>query len=72
MTDQITPEMSIMEIVQKYPDTKRVFMFHGLHCLGCAIAQFETLREGAMAHGMDLEPLLKDLNEAASSQGSKE
>ena len=64
MSDQITPEMSIGEIVQKYPNTIPVFISHGLHCLGCAIAQFETLREGALAHGMELDPLLKDLNEA--------
>lgn len=67
MTGPITPEMSIMEIVQKYPDTVPVFISHGLHCLGCAIAQFETLREGALAHGMDLDPLLKDLNDAAQA-----
>jgi hybrid cluster-associated redox disulfide protein len=68
MSDPINKEMSIMEIVQKYPETVPVFLQHGLHCLGCAIAQFETLEQGAAAHGMDLDALLKDLNAVASGQ----
>lgn len=66
MSQAITKDMSIMEIVQKYPDTVPVLMNHGMGCLGCALAQFETLEQGAMAHGMDMEALLKDLNEAVS------
>jgi hybrid cluster-associated redox disulfide protein len=71
MADKITGEMSIMEIVQTYPETVPVFMKHGLHCLGCAIAQFETLAQGAAAHRMDLPALLKDLNEVANKGEGK-
>jgi len=62
MTKTITKDMSIMEIVQKYPDTVPVLMNHGMGCLGCALAQFETIEQGAMAHGMDMDALLEDLN----------
>ncbi len=61
---KITKSMSIMEIVSKYPDTAEVFMKHGLHCIGCAAASFESLEDGAKAHGIDVEKLLKDLNKA--------
>ncbi len=56
--------MPIGEIVQEHPETIPVFMSYGLGCIGCAVAQFETLEEGAMAHGLDVEALLKDLNKA--------
>ncbi|HOE93655.1 MAG TPA: DUF1858 domain-containing protein [Methanofastidiosum sp.] len=56
--------MSIGDIVDQYPETVSVFISHGLGCIGCAIAQFETLEEGAMAHGIDVEALLKDLNKS--------
>jgi len=59
---KITKKMSIMEIVSKYPDTADVFMRHGLHCIGCAAASFETLEDGAKAHRIDVDKLLKDLN----------
>ncbi len=61
----ITKEMSIGEIVQKYPQTVRVFLKHGLMCIGCAAARFENLEQGAMAHGIDIVPLLEDLNAVA-------
>ena len=62
----ITKEMSISEIVSKYPMTVPVFFQHGLMCVGCAAARFETLEQGAMAHGIDVDGLLKGLNEAVA------
>ena len=67
MEDQatITADMSIIEVVQKYPDTVSVFMRHGLGCIGCALARFENIRQGAEAHGIDVDALVKDLNQSA-------
>lgn len=60
----ITGEMTITEIVQKFPKTIEVFLQHGMHCFGCMAAHFENLKQGAIAHGIDVESLLKDLNKA--------
>lgn len=67
MVDLITPDMSIMEAIQRYPDVIGVFVAHGLGCIGCAMAHFETIEQGATAHGMNLEALMKDLNETAAA-----
>lgn len=64
----ITKEMSIGEIVQKYPQTVKVFLRHGLMCVGCAAARFENLEQGATAHGIPIDPLLKDLNAAITPE----
>lgn len=58
----ITKDMSIMEVVQKYPDTVEVFMNSGMGCLGCAAAHFENIEQGALAHGIDVDSLMKGLN----------
>ena len=58
----ITREMSIGEVVEKYPQTAQVFLRHGLMCFGCAVAQFENVEQGATAHGISVEALIKDLN----------
>ena len=58
----ITKDMSILEVVQKYPDTVDVFVNAGMGCLGCAAAHFENIEQGAMAHGIDVDQLVKDLN----------
>jgi hybrid cluster-associated redox disulfide protein len=60
----ITKDMAIGEIVQKYPQTVKIFLRHGLMCVGCAAARFETMEQGATAHGINVEALLKDLNTA--------
>ena len=60
----ITKDMPIGEIVQDYPQTVRVFLSHGLMCIGCAAAHFENLEQGARAHGLYVEALVKDLNAA--------
>jgi len=60
----ITKDMAIGEVVQKYPGTIEVFLRHGLFCLGCAAAQFEDIEQGATAHGIEVDPLMTDLNAA--------
>ena len=60
----ITKEMAIGEVVQQYPQVVDVFLSHGLFCLGCAVANFENIEQGAVAHGIDVEALVKDLNSA--------
>jgi len=53
--------------VQKYPQTIEVFLRHGLMCFGCAIARFENVEQGALAHGINVEALMKDLNAAVAA-----
>lgn len=61
----ITGDMSITEIVEKYPKTADILLSYGMHCFGCMAARFENLEQGALAHGIDVQRLLKDLNSAA-------
>ena len=68
MADLITKEMGLMDVIKKYPQTVQVFQKHGLGCIGCALANFETVEQGAMSHGMELDPLLEDLNEMAAEK----
>ncbi|ENO12080.1 hybrid cluster protein-associated redox disulfide domain [Thermoplasmatales archaeon SCGC AB-539-C06] len=56
--------MSIESVVNKYPQTVDVFLKHGLHCIGCAVAAFENIEQGATVHGIDVKKLLDDLNKA--------
>jgi len=58
----ITKEMRIEEIVAEHPETVRIFFKHGLMCVGCAAARFESLAQGAIAHGIDVDALVADLN----------
>jgi hybrid cluster-associated redox disulfide protein len=64
----ITKDMTIEKVVTEYPETMMVFMKHGLHCVGCHVSAFETIEEGAMAHGINVDALVADLNKVISSR----
>ena len=68
---KITGKESIMEVVQKHPETAEVFFKHGMHCLGCAAAHFENIDQGCEAHGIDSKKMVEDLNKEISKKSKK-
>jgi hybrid cluster-associated redox disulfide protein len=63
----ITKEMTITEILTRYPETLPVFESYGLDCYDCQIAEFEQLEHGASVHKIDIDSLLAELNRHAKS-----
>ncbi|MBU4086980.1 MAG: DUF1858 domain-containing protein [Nanoarchaeota archaeon] len=41
---------------------RRVLEERGMHCLGCPFASMESIEQGAKAHGLDADELVKELN----------
>jgi len=74
MTEEkkITKEMSFGEVLRKYPQTVKIFFMYGMHCFGCAIAEDETIEQGALAHGVSPDELIEDLNKALTDEVKKE
>ena len=60
----ITKDTGIIEAVQNHPEILQVFAEYGLGCVGCMAARFETLEQGAAAHGIDIDALVADWNKA--------
>jgi len=58
----ITKDMTITEILTRYPETLPVFERYGLDCYDCQIAEFEQLEHGASVHKVDIDILLIELN----------
>ena len=61
--NDITKDMTIYEVLQITPDIAPVFFEFGMHGLGCPISRGETVEQAAAAHGVDVEEMLKRLNE---------
>ncbi len=59
----VTKDMTFHEVMRKSPEVARVLGSFNLGCVGCMGAQHETLEQGAMAHGLDVDVLLAALNE---------
>ena len=66
---QITKDTGIIEAVQKYPQIIEIFQQYGLGCIGCMSAHFETIGQGAGAHGIDVDALVADLNDCIAASG---
>lgn len=62
----IRKEMGITEIVEQFPQAVPVLMQFGMGCIGCAAARFESLEQGASAHGIDVDALVLAMNEAVA------
>ncbi|MBW2989793.1 DUF1858 domain-containing protein [Candidatus Woesearchaeota archaeon] len=65
--DKIKKDMGFSEVLRKYPETSEIMIKHGLHCLGCAAAHFETIEQGCKAHSMseeDIDKMVREMNEA--------
>lgn len=59
----ITKEMTINEVIKRYPDTMRVFHKYNVDsCCGGA----ESIEKSVAAGGINLEKLIRELNEAVS------
>ena len=61
----ITKDMTIGQVMELNPKLADVFMGFGMHCFSCPVSQMETVEEASQVHGIDLEFLLKKLNEQA-------
>lgn len=54
----------IGEILEKAPEKADIILDVGMHCLSCPASQAETIAEACEVHGVDVEEVLKKLNEA--------
>lgn len=50
------------EVMRHRPATIRVFLIHGMRCVGCPIGCFHTVDDACREHGVDLNAFLADLH----------
>ena len=62
MTERISKDMIIADMLQIDPGIASILMASGMHCNGCPSAQGESLAEAAVVHGMDPDVLVARLN----------
>ncbi len=65
--EKIGPETPICKVLECCPNASQIFEAYGLACETCMGASVETIEEGAIMHGVDLEALLAELNACCDS-----
>ncbi len=59
----ITKDMTIKKVLEIDETLADVLMGFGMHCIFCPMSQMETLQEAAQVHEIDVDFLIKKLNE---------
>lgn len=62
MADKINKNMTFHQVLQMSPQVAKVLGSFNLGCVGCMGAINETLEQGATAHGLDVNDILRELN----------
>lgn len=62
MSQKITKDMTFHQVMQMSPEVVKVLSKFRLGCVGCMGAMNESLEQGATAHGLDVNDLLRALN----------
>lgn len=54
-------ELTITELLARWPETAVVFHHHHMACVGCAVAPFYTVADAAAIYDLPVEPFLTEL-----------
>lgn len=49
------------DVMRQAPATVRVFLKHGMACVGCTIAPFHSIGEASAIYGLDVDTFLDEL-----------
>ena len=64
----IDPDLTIDDVMRRWPATIRPFLQRGMLCIGCPIGAFHTVTDACDAHGVDPDAFAADLHAAAVGQ----
>ena len=68
----INENMTVGDVIFKWPEVAEIFGKHGLSCIGCSVNTMEAIGVGARGHGMSDEEIAQMLQEANDFISKKE
>jgi len=69
MSEVINADETVSALLAGNPHAARILLNHGMHCVGCAVAPFETLAEVCLVYGVPLEELIEELRHGCRPSG---
>jgi len=65
---EVTKDMVIGDIIAIDRGIIPILMQAGMHCVGCPASQGETLEEASLAHDMDVDEIVNEINAYLAAQ----
>ena len=69
---KVTKDTLIGEALKVHPDAIKVLMKYNMGCVACMGATGESIEQGAAMHGIDPEPIVKELNELLGEEEAQQ
>lgn len=66
-----TADMTVAEILKKWPETVSVFQELKTACVGCAMAPYDTVADVALIYDIDLSGIMSALQGDVSAEQRK-
>lgn len=63
MTERVSEDMIIADMLKLDVGIAPILMASGMHCLGCPASQGESLAAAAAVHGLEADKLVEAINE---------
>ncbi len=60
---EINKDTLIGDLLEKAPEKANILLESGMHCLSCPASQMETIAEACEVHGIDVDEILKKIND---------
>jgi hybrid cluster-associated redox disulfide protein len=67
MEHPVLIDLTVAEVLDRWPQTIPVFLHHRMACAGCVMAPFETLADVAAIYGLQLSRFLSELQQTIRS-----
>ena len=68
-SQRVTANDTVEQFLTK-PGAVRVLVDCGMHCVGCAVAPFETVAEACAIYGVSVDELFAALDRSAEAEGT--
>ena len=62
-----TTDLTVDEVMQRWPSTIHIFLDFSMGCVGCPIATFHSIDDACREHSIDLEKFLERLQLVAKT-----
>lgn len=62
-SSQISADMTVHQLLGRWPEAIPVFLRHRTACVGCSLAVFTTLKDVAETYNLDLPALIDEITQ---------
>ncbi len=69
---RLKSDLSVCDVMERWPQTIPTFFRHRMACVGCPIAHLATLADVAAIYGLDLARFLLELQQTAEVEHTLE